>query len=113
MSLFTYYRIAFVLSFIILIVGSVLKVTHVELSFLNGNNLITVGLLSSVIYIALAYFMIFKSRKMPAGEKLIWVICFALGFIVNVGFISFATALVFFIIGFKRLFYKDTFTDQV
>ena len=103
MNLFTYYRIAFVLSFIILIVGSVLKVTHVELSFLNGNNLISLGLLSSVIYIALAYFMIFKSKKMPAGEKLIWVICFALGFIVNVGFISFATALVFFIIGNNRL----------
>lgn len=108
MNLFKYYRISFVLSFIILIVGSVFKVTHMELGFLNGNNLITVGLISSVIYIALAYFMIYKSRKMPAGEKLIWVICFALGFIVNVGFISFATALVFFIIGPKRLFYKET-----
>lgn len=108
MSLFKYYRIAFVLSFIILIVGSFLKVTHTEWGFLNGNNLISVGLISSVIYIALAYFMIFKSKKMPAGEKLIWVACFALGFIVNVGFISFATALVFFIIGSKRLFYKET-----
>lgn len=103
MNLFTYYRISFVLSFIILIVGSVFKVTHMELGFLNGTNLITVGLVSSVVYIALAYFLIFKSRKMPAGEKLIWVICFALGFIVNVGFISFATALVFFFIGDKRL----------
>jgi len=111
MSLFKYYRIAFVLSFIILIVGSVFKVTHMEWSFLNGNNLISVGLISSVIYIALAYFMIFKSKKMPAGEKLIWVACFALGFIVNVGFISFATALVFFIIGHKRLFYKSV-ADQ-
>ncbi|RRA94724.1 hypothetical protein [Paenimyroides viscosum] len=106
MSLFKYYRIAFVVSFIILIIGSVVKVTHIELGFLNGNSLITIGLISSVIYIALAYFMIFKSEKMPAGEKLMWVICFALGFIVNVGFISFATALVFFIIGYKRLYFN-------
>src|SRR5690606_41477525 len=80
--------------------------SHIELGFLNGNSLITIGLISSVIYIALAYFMIFKSEKMPAGEKLMWVICFALGFIVNVGFISFATALVFFIIGYKRLYFN-------
>ncbi|UUV22175.1 hypothetical protein [Paenimyroides aestuarii] len=107
MNLFTYYRIAFVLSFIILMAGSVFKVTHMEVGFLNGNHLITAGLLSSVFYIALAYFMIFKSKKMPAGEKLIWVICFALGFIVNVGFISFATALVFFFVGPKRLFFSN------
>ena len=107
MKLFTYYRIAFTLSFIILMVGSVFKVTHMEWNFLNGNNLITVGLLSSGIYIALAYFMIFKSKKMPAGEKLLWVIGFALGFIVNVGFISFATALVFFFIGPKRLYFIE------
>ncbi len=33
MSLFKYYRIAFVVSFIILIIGSVVKVTHIELGF--------------------------------------------------------------------------------
>lgn len=106
MNLFKYYRIAFVLSFIILIIGSVLKVTHTEFGIFNGNSLITIGLVSAVIYVALAYFMIYKSKKMAAGEKLIWVICFALGFLVNVGFISFATALVFFIIGPSRLFDK-------
>ena len=43
---------------------------------------------------------------MPAGEKLIWVICFALGFIVNVGFISFATALVFLSLVLKDYFIR-------
>lgn len=103
MKLFKYYRLSFALSFAILALGSIFKVTHTEFQFLNGTNTIVFGLVSMIVCIALAYTLIYKSRRMPAGEKLIWVICFALGFLVNVGLISFATAVLFFFIGNKRL----------
>lgn len=107
MKLFKYYRILFVLSFVILLTGSILKITHTDISQ-NATTFIYVGLFILLVCVAIAFFLIYKSKKMPAGEKLIWVMCFALGFIFNVGIISFTTALIFFIIAPSRLFYKDT-----
>lgn len=107
MNLFKYYRIALVLSFLILLAGSMLKVTHSQFGFLNGNNTLIAGLAASVITVILAFYMIWKSSKMVAGEKLIWVLLFSLGFILKVGLIAFLVGVVFFFIGPKRLFLSD------
>lgn len=110
MKLFKFYRIAFTLSFVLLIIGAILKVTHAEIGPINGNNMLVIGLFSSIVFIALAFYMMYKSEKMPSGEKLIWVLLFALGFITGIGLITFLAAIVFFFIGPKRLFYNNTST---
>lgn len=106
MNLFNYYRISFVLSFLLLIVGSMTKVTHIHMKIINAETIIAIGLFSSVGYIAIAFYMMYKSQKMPMGEKLIWVVLFALGFITKIGLITFLTAVVFFFLGPRRLLYK-------
>lgn len=106
MNIFKYYRIAFILSFLILLAGSMIKVTHSEAGVLNGNNTLIAGLAVSVITVVLAFYMIWKSSKMVAGEKLIWVLLFSLGFVFKVGLIAFLVGLVFFFIGPKRLFFN-------
>jgi len=107
MNIFTYYRIVFMLSFLILLAGSMLKVMHSQVGLLNGNNTLIAGLSVSVIAVVLAFYMIWKSPKMAVGEKLIWVLLFSLGFIFKIGLIVFLVGLVFFFIGPKRLFFRE------
>ncbi|HUH26067.1 MAG TPA: hypothetical protein VLY87_05535 [Flavobacterium sp.] len=107
MKLFKYYRLAFALSFLLSAIGAILKITHAEIGLINGDNMIVAGVVSSFIFIALAFYMMYQSQKMPSGEKLIWVLLYALGFITGVGIITFLTAVVFFFIGPKRLFYTN------
>lgn len=107
MNLFKYYRIALVLSFLILLAGSMLKVTHSQVGFLNGNNTLIAGLAASVVTVVLAFYMIWKSSQMVVGEKLIWVLLFSLGFLLKVGLIVLLVGIVFFFIGPKRLFLSE------
>ena len=106
MKLFKYYRILFAISFIVLVVGSIVKITHTDIG-LTAETTIYAGLFMLLLAVVIAFILIFKSNKMPAGEKLLWVICFALGFVINVGIISFTTAVIFFFIAPNRLFYKN------
>lgn len=106
MKIFNYYRVVFLISFIVLLAGSMLKVTDSEIGVFTGDNALIIGLGTSVLAVLLAFYLIFRSAKMPAGEKLIWVLLFSLGFIFRIGFIAFTAGLVFFFIGPKRLFYN-------
>ena len=112
MKIFKYYRIVFLLSFLILLAGSILKVANSEVGVFNGNTILISGLVTSVLAVLLAFYTIFKSSKMPAGEKLIWVLLFSLGFLFRIGFIAFLVGLIFFFIGPRRLFFKNTITDE-
>lgn len=103
MKLFIFYRITFIISFLVLLFGSMVKVTPDEFEGMNGENILSAGFILAFIYIAIAFFMMFQSKGMPMGEKLIWVVLFSAGLLFQVPLILFIVGLIFFIIGKKRL----------
>lgn len=107
MKLFTLYRITFVISFIVLLFGSIVKASPEEFFGFNGENILLLGFVTSIIYIVLAFVMMYQSKSMPMGEKLIWVVLFTAGLIFKILFILVLVGLIFFIIAQKRLFNKN------
>ena len=103
MKLFTFYRIAFIVSFLILLVGAIAKVSHWDLYNTSPATILMFGFLIAFIYIVIAFVMMFQSKGMPTGEKLIWVVLFSAGLLFQVPLILFIVGLIFFIIGKKRL----------
>lgn len=103
MKLFTFYRIAFIISFLVLLFGSMVKVTPEEFDEMNGENILSTGFILAFIYIIIALTMMYQSKGMPKGEKLIWVVLFSAGLFFQVPLILFIVGLVFFFIGQKRV----------
>lgn len=103
MKLFTFYRITFVISFLVLLFGSMVKVTPEEFEGMNGEPILSAGFILAFIYIILAFIMIFRSKQMQIGAKLIWVVLFSAGFVFQIPLILFVVGLIFFIIAPKRL----------
>ena len=103
MKLFIFYRTTFILSFLVLLFGSMVKVTPEEFEGLNGDKILSAGFILAFIYIVLAFIMMFQSKGMPMGEKLIWVVLFSAGLLFQIPLILFIVGLIFFIIGQKRL----------
>ena len=103
MKLFTFYRIAFIVSFIVLLFGAMVEASPEEFKGINGQNILNAGFILAFIYIVIAFIMMFQSKGMPTGEKLIWVVLFSAGLLFQVPLILFIVGLIFFIIGKKRL----------
>ena len=103
MKLFTFYRITFIISFLVLLFGSMVKVTPDEFKGMNGEHILLAGFVVAFVYILLAFIMMLQSKQMAWGEKLIWVVLFSAGLVFQVPLILFIVGLVFFIIGPKRL----------
>ena len=103
MKLFIFYRIAFIVSFIILLFGSTVQASPIEYSGFNGEKILLAGFLFALIYTVLAFFMLYRSKAMETGEKLIWVVLFSAGLLFKIHFILLVVGLIFFIIGPKRL----------
>lgn len=106
MKLFTFYRITFIISFLVLLFGSMVKVTPEEFEGMNGETILLGGFILAFIYIVIAFLMMFQSKKMSMGERLIWVILFSVGLIFQIPLILFIVGLIFLIIGNKRLQHK-------
>lgn len=106
MNLFIYYRITFVISFLVLLFGSMVKVSPEEFQGLNAEKILLAGFVVAFIYIGMAFFMIFKSKPTPMGEKLIWVVLFSAGLLFQLPIILFIVGLIFAVIGKKRLHQK-------
>lgn len=103
MKLFIFYRIAFIISFLVLLFGSMVKVTPDEFEGMNGENILSAGFILAFIYIIIALVMMYQSNGMPNGEKLIWVVLFSAGLLFEIPLILFIVGLVFFFIGQKRI----------
>ncbi len=82
---------SFLLSFIITILGALIKVMH----WPNGNLIITIGLLFLVIFVFTSIYEITNSEKIKNHEKIIWVV----GFI----FFSTITGLIYILSARKRI----------
>lgn len=103
MKLFILYRITFIVSLIILLLGSMAKISHWDLYNTSPSSILFFGFVVAFIYIVIAFIMMFQSKGMPTWEKLIWVVLLSTGFLFQIPLILFIVGLIFFIIGQKRL----------
>ena len=66
------YKKIFVLSFILMLFGSFLKISHLEFDSL----FLMLGLFFTLSYIVLGIYQINHSVKIKNNEKVLWTICF-------------------------------------
>ena len=69
---YTILKYSFILSLLIVLTGSVLKIMH----WPAGTPLLMIGLVFTFIYIVTALFEIFNSRRINSSEKLMWLVGF-------------------------------------
>ena len=55
--------VLFFVAMILVVIGALFKITHWELSGINGNTLLSIGLLSEAVVIVLLIFKITKNNK--------------------------------------------------
>jgi hypothetical protein len=85
------YAQAFMISFSFTIIGVLLKINHIG----NATIILSIGLISTLIYIIIGIKEVNSSTKIEKSEKIMWTV----GFI----FFSFITALVYLFSGRKRI----------
>ena len=58
-----YILIIFIIGFIVTILGSLFKITHMEIGVLTGNILLTIGMLSQILAGILFIFKLLSNKK--------------------------------------------------
>ena len=86
-------RGSFILASVSILVGAWFKILH----YANAGILLTVGVLSIILFTVLALYEIYSSTKVNATEKIFWTI----GFI----FMNWIVGLVYLVAGRKRVVY--------
>ncbi len=66
------YKLSLIISLIITIIGAMFKIMH----WPGASVLLTIGLLTSLIYILIALFTIYQTKNKTMIEKLLWLIGF-------------------------------------
>ena len=90
------FRWTYILSVILATVGLLFKIQH----WPNGNNILSIGLLFSIVYIFIGIQSIMSKPRMQVVEKGAWVACFI--------FFSAITGLVYMILKPENDFYKKS-----
>ena len=91
MKLGTIVKWSFISSFIITIIGAYLKITHAA----GAETVLTVGVVSVMIFIASAIYEVRTSPRINHAEKTMWTIAFI--------FMSGIAGIVYFLMGRKRI----------
>lgn len=84
------YLISLLVSTLCLLIGSLFKITH----WPGGSQLVTIGLISALVYIFIGILFLFEDKEKSMGLKLLWI----LGFF----FFSFITAWFFYFLEIKN-----------
>jgi Phospholipase_D-nuclease N-terminal len=82
---------SFTLSFILSIIGSMMKIMHLE----NANFILGTGIVALAVFVFASLFEIFQSTRIRSNEKIMWLVGFlALGWFAG---------LVYLLLGRKRV----------
>jgi len=65
----TIYKIAYVLSFMLLIIGLLFKIQH----WPYGRDILSVGLLLSIVYVFIGIQTVLSQKSIEISEKIMWV----------------------------------------
>ena len=66
------FKLAFVISFILITTGAFFKILHLP----EGEMILIAGMVVALIYIAIALYEIYGSKRITMSEKLMWTISF-------------------------------------
>jgi hypothetical protein len=75
-SKFSLFFITYLLCFIFIVVGALLKIFHIQA--FNTELILIIGLLSNFIYIIIGIVEVSKSSKLTTNKKALWNLCFIL-----------------------------------
>ena len=72
MRAYTIFKIAYVLSFMLVLIGSLFKIQH----WPNGSNILSAGLLFAIAYIFIGIQSVFSNPNIELAEKILWTVGF-------------------------------------
>lgn len=91
MKLGTIVKTSFFASLILVVIASYLKLTHVQ----GADNWLIIGLIASLIFIVIAIYEIWSSKRIDRSEKTMWTLAFV--------FFSSIAGLIYILVGRKKI----------
>ena len=88
MKIINLYKFSLFISFFVKIIGVIFKIQH----WPGASQLLSIGLIVSLIYIIIAFVEIYKNERITLFAKLLWLFGFIV-FLTIVGFIYYFTVL--------------------
>jgi len=99
----SYFKFSFLINVLLIFLGSIFKITHLEFGFINGNMLLTLGKLFFMVPMFFAFILMFKAKKMKLLQKFLWMILFGVTFVFLNGLVVLIPGLLFYFFALKRL----------
>jgi len=72
MKAYTIFKIAYIFSFILIVIGLLFKIQH----WPNGSNILSAGLLFAIVYIFIGIQSVFSNPNIELAEKILWTVGF-------------------------------------
>lgn len=86
-----HFKTAFLLSFVLSILGAIMKISHIE----GADLFLASGIIATVIFILIGIYEVNRSARIGSSEKVMWTITFI--------FLNFLAGLLYLTSGRKRV----------